>query len=88
MDGAGLEAFERLKHSMVTLRHRGHSRFLRTYKRSTGELYWPNMNAVVKEYAEKCLVCQHNKLEVLSPAGLLQPLLAPNEFGRTRLWIL
>lgn len=60
---------------------RGHSSFLRTYKRLKGELYWKNMKAMVKEYVEKCQVCQHNKANSLSPAGLLQPQPIPD-----RIW--
>lgn len=32
----------------------GHSRFSRTYKRLTGELFWRNMKKDVKEYVECC----------------------------------
>lgn len=55
----------------------GHSSFLRTYKWLTGEIFWKNMKVDVK----KCVVCQRNKSNVVSPAGLLQPLPIPN-----RIW--
>lgn len=59
----------------------GHSRFLRTYKCLTGELYWRNMKSDVKKYVEKCSICQRNKADSVSPVGLLQPLPIPN-----RIW--
>ncbi|KAL0560774.1 hypothetical protein IC582_001187 [Cucumis melo] len=55
----------------------GHSGFLRTYKRISGELYWQGMKAVVKKYCAECLICQQNKTLCLSPAGLLLPLNIP-----------
>ena len=56
----------------------GHSGFLRTYKRLTGELYWEGMKQDVKKYCEECMICQRNKTLALSPAGLLIPLEFPN----------
>ena len=56
----------------------GHSGFLRTYKRLTGELYWEGMKQYVKKYCEECMICQRNKTLALSPAGLLTPLEVPN----------
>ena len=50
---------------------RGHSGYLRTYKRLTGELYWEGMKADVQKYCEKCLTCQCNKTLALSPIRLL-----------------
>lgn len=56
----------------------GHSGFLRTYKRLTGELYWEGMKGDVKKYVTECLICQQNKTLGASPAGLLQPLEVPD----------
>lgn len=36
----------------------GHSRFLRIYKRLTGELFSKGMKHDVKKYCEECLMCQ------------------------------
>lgn len=70
-----------LKSSTLHLYHNsimgGHSGFLRTYKRITGELYWVGMKADVKKFVEECCVCQHNKSMTVSPVGLLQPLAIP-----------
>ncbi|KAL0544648.1 hypothetical protein IC582_019766 [Cucumis melo] len=57
----------------------GHSRFFRTYKRLTGELYWEGMKGDIKKYCEECLICQGNKALALSPAGLLIPLEIPDK---------
>lgn len=35
----------------------GHSGYLRTYKRTTVELYWKGMKNDVKKYVESCLFC-------------------------------
>ncbi|KAL0549554.1 hypothetical protein IC582_014039 [Cucumis melo] len=56
---------------------RGHSSFLRTYKRMSGELYWKGMKADIKSYVEQCEICQRNKYEATKPAGVLQPLPIP-----------
>lgn len=56
----------------------GHAGILRTYKRMARELFWVGMKADVKRYVESCHVCQYNKSEALSPAGLLQPLPIPH----------
>ncbi|KAA0059567.1 Ty3/gypsy retrotransposon protein [Cucumis melo var. makuwa] len=56
----------------------GHSGFLRTYKRLTGELYWKGMKKDIIRYCEECAICQRNKSSALSPAGLLMPLEIPD----------
>ena len=57
----------------------GHFGFLRTYKRLTRDFFWVGMKNDIKEFVEKCLVCQKNKALTLSPAGLLQPLPIPDK---------
>ncbi|KAA0045700.1 ty3-gypsy retrotransposon protein [Cucumis melo var. makuwa] len=59
----------------------GHSGQLRTYKRIAAELYWEGMKNDIKIYVDQCPVCQQNKTQALSPAGLLQPLPIPS-----RIW--
>ncbi|KAL0545247.1 hypothetical protein IC582_020397 [Cucumis melo] len=56
----------------------GHSGFLRTYKRMSGELFWKGMKTDVKNYVEQCEICQRNKYEATKPAGVLQPLPIPD----------
>ncbi|WVZ17815.1 hypothetical protein V8G54_010797 [Vigna mungo] len=58
----------------------GHSGFLRTYKRITGNLYWTCMKKMIQEFVKPCDVCQRQKYEV-TPARLLQPLPIPD-----RIW--
>ncbi|KAL0540054.1 hypothetical protein IC582_024282 [Cucumis melo] len=56
----------------------GHSGFLRTYKRMSGELFWKGMKTDIKKYVEQCEICQRNKNEATKPAGVLQPLPIPD----------
>lgn len=51
----------------------GHSGFFRTYKRTTSVLFWEGMKSNIKDFVAACEVCQHNKYQAMSPAGLLQP---------------
>jgi len=55
----------------------GHSGILRTLKRLAQNFYWIAMKADVKAFVSACDVCQRNKHEARSPAGLLQPLPIP-----------
>ena len=57
----------------------GHSGFLRTYKRMSGELFWKGMKAEVKRYVEECDICQRNKFKATKPAGVLQPIPIPDK---------
>ena len=57
----------------------GHSGFLRTYKRMSGELFWKGMKADIKRYVEECDTCQRNKFEATKPAGVLQPIPIPDK---------
>lgn len=59
----------------------GHLGFFRTYKRVVGVVFWEGMKADIKDYIAGCDICQRNKYETLSPAGLLKPLPIP-----TKVW--
>lgn len=52
----------------------GHSKFLKTYKRMSGELHWLGMKLELKRYVEQCDTCQRNKFEATKPVGVLQPI--------------
>jgi hypothetical protein len=36
--------------------------------------YWPRVCAQIKSYLRECDVCQRNKIKLMLPTGLLQPL--------------
>ncbi|KAL8115463.1 hypothetical protein AgCh_022090 [Apium graveolens] len=55
----------------------GHSGVLRTYKCIAQIFYWPLMRQKIQEFVAACSICQRNKSDILSPAGLLQPLPVP-----------
>lgn len=57
----------------------GHSGYLHTYKHLSKVVYWEGMKRDVQEQVPRYDVCQHNKYEALSPAGLLQPLPIPSQ---------
>lgn len=59
----------------------GHSGFFRTYKRISEVVYWEGMRKDIQQHVATCEVCQMNKYQALSPAGLLQPLPI-----RTQVW--
>lgn len=50
---------------------------LRTYKRISANVYLPRIARDVQRFVAKCGICQQNKVESTSPAGLLQPLPIP-----------
>lgn len=53
---------------------RGHSGHLCTYKRLSAVVYWEGMKKDIQLYVSHCDMCQKNKYQALTPAGLLQPL--------------
>lgn len=56
----------------------GHSGIFRTYRRIAQSVYWIGMKATVTDFVAACPVCQQNKYQATSPAGLLQALPIPN----------
>lgn len=70
-------------HTMLQEHHSslqaGHSGVAKTLHRLKKSCYWKGMKTAVKEFIRSCEVCQRNKHENLSPAGLLQPLPIPKQ---------
>uniref|UniRef100_A0A2N9FYD2 Integrase catalytic domain-containing protein n=1 Tax=Fagus sylvatica TaxID=28930 RepID=A0A2N9FYD2_FAGSY len=52
----------------------GHLGVLQTHKRVAANFFWRGMKRDIQNYIRQCDVCQRNKYETMSPAGLLQPL--------------
>lgn len=57
----------------------GHGGFLKTFKRLSSQYVWPKMKHEVIFFVQQCLICQQQKYQTLSPAGLLQPLPIPTQ---------
>jgi len=74
-----------LKDQVLTFLHSdpsaGHSGYEKTLHRAKRDFYWKGMRGDIKRFVRECEVCQRNKSENTSPAGLLQPLPIP-----TRVW--
>lgn len=57
----------------------GHIGKQTTYARIASDWFWERMKKRIVEYVKNCEVCQRQKHSSLSPAGLLQPLLIPDQ---------
>ncbi|XP_044476613.1 uncharacterized protein LOC123204119 [Mangifera indica] len=57
----------------------GHSGFFRTYKKITAVFFWIGMKKCIRDFVAHCEICQRNKYQAMSPAGLLQPLPIPDK---------
>lgn len=56
----------------------GHSRFHKTVQHTKANVYWKGMRKDLNKFVRECEVCEVNKHETTSPAGLLQPLPIPS----------
>ena len=56
-----------------------HEGYLKTLQRVRSIFYWKGMKKHVKKFIQQCDVCQRNKVENLSPVGLLQSLPIPTQ---------
>lgn len=65
---------------MVTALHnQGREGYQKTVHRITRDFYWPRIKLYVCDFVRACGTCQRHKSETLQPAGLLQPLLLPEQ---------
>ena len=55
----------------------GHFGFYKTYERLHGMFYWPHMLKSVKNFCQRCLLCQQSKAETHGKKGLFSPLPIP-----------
>ncbi|KAG9458686.1 hypothetical protein H6P81_003194 [Aristolochia fimbriata] len=55
----------------------GHSGAYRTYRRLAANVYWRGKNRDIYRFVAECDICQRQKYQATSPAGLLQPLPVP-----------
>lgn len=56
----------------------GHEGVHKTLHRLRADFHIPHTRAMVQIFVQACAVCQRNKLELLHPIGLLQPLEVPS----------
>nr|GEW76097.1 hypothetical protein [Tanacetum cinerariifolium] len=57
----------------------GHAGFLCIYARIATYFFWLGMRRDIRDYIRSCQIFQHAKTSQLHPAGLLSPLLIPNQ---------
>jgi hypothetical protein len=61
-------------HRQIYVGHPGYQKMVKLVRHL---YYWPRMKHDVSQYIEKCLECQHVKVEHIHLVGLLQPLQIP-----------
>ncbi|KAK8916726.1 hypothetical protein KSP39_PZI022713 [Platanthera zijinensis] len=61
----------------------GHAGVLRTLQRARANVFWKGMRRDIQEFVQTCEVCQRQKYETTSPAGLLTPLEIPHQIWDT-----
>ena len=62
---------EQVLHLVYSSSQGGHSGFHKTLNRAKAEFYWAGMREDIKRFIKECDICQVNKSEYISPAGLL-----------------
>lgn len=67
----------------------GHSRFQKFLQRARVDFICPGLKNELKKFIKDCEVYQHNNVETIYPAGLLQPLpMSLIKFGLISPWTL
>lgn len=61
----------------------GHAGILRTLQRVRANVFWKGMRRDVQQFVRECDICQRQKYETTSPAGLLTPLEIPHQIWDT-----
>ncbi|KAK8934297.1 hypothetical protein KSP39_PZI014692 [Platanthera zijinensis] len=61
----------------------GHAGILRTLQRLRANVFWKGMRRDVQQFVRECDICQRQKYETTSPAGLLTPLEIPHQVWDT-----
>jgi hypothetical protein len=68
---------DQILHSVHSDPTAGHSGYEKTLHRAKRDFYWSGMRKDLKQFIRECVICQQNKHDNTSPAGLLQPLPIP-----------
>ncbi|KAK8957341.1 hypothetical protein KSP39_PZI000693 [Platanthera zijinensis] len=61
----------------------GHAGILRTLQRVKANVFWKGLQRDVQQFVKECDICQRQKYETTSPAGLLTPLEIPHQIWDT-----
>ena len=58
----------------------GHQGVTRTLYRIKTRYYWPRLDKSVRKYVNSCKTCQHRKLKIGKPDGLMKPIICLTPF--------
>ncbi|KAK8934390.1 hypothetical protein KSP39_PZI015066 [Platanthera zijinensis] len=61
----------------------GHTGVLQTLQRARANVFWPGMRRDIQQIVRQCEICQRQKYETTSPAGLLVPIEIPQQIWDT-----
>ncbi|KAK8935082.1 hypothetical protein KSP39_PZI013667 [Platanthera zijinensis] len=62
----------------ILYRQGGHEGMFRTLQRAQANVFWTGLRRDIQQFVRQCEICQRQKYETTSPAGLLTPLEIPH----------